>query len=88
MHFKSPSMLDYFEQAVVRITHVPVISIEPRAVVSPVKPRGTAAFSPFAVFALLFQPYNPKSYVSQLYFMTICNNIRRSKRACSPAFLC
>ena len=27
-----------------------------------------------------------KSYVSQLYFMTICNNIRRSKRACSLAF--
>ena len=79
--------MGYFEQAIVGIVNVPVIGIEPGAIVSPVKPRGTAACSPFAVFALLLQLITLELFVTAVFYDNDFSHCR-SKRACSPAFSC
>jgi len=60
--------LDYFEQAIVGIVNVPAIGIEPGAIVSPVKPRGTATCSSFAAFALLLQLITLELFVAAVFY--------------------
>ena len=63
----SQHVMDYSTQAIV-VVDVTIIGIEPRAIVSPVKPRGTAACSPFAVFALLLQLITLELFVATVFY--------------------